>query len=337
MGRIERGFRLAGASWEVLRSDKGLMVLPVLSVLAILVFSAAVLSPTLVNGVSHTSRPALYLLLALVYFVSTFVATFSNAAIVAAATDRLRGGPGSVSEGLRTAWRKVDKLLAWSALSATVGLVLRFVEERFGIVGAIVGRLIGVAWSVVTFFVIPVMIYEPLGPVDAVKRSGSLFRQKWGEQLVGNGSISLAVGIVAIPIVVVCAALAGPAPALAVVIGVLGFGTLLAAGAALSGIFNAALYRYAVSGEVSGPFAHQDFDQAFRPRRSRMSGMGGFGGGLGGFGGFGAPGGFSGKGFGGPAAGTGPDENTGAGSDAGGNGRPDGSSGADGGFPPPRV
>ena len=294
MGRIERGFRLAGASWQVLRSDKALMLLPVASVLAILVFAAAVLSPSLVNGISHTSRPALYLLLALVYFVSTFVATFSNAAVVAAATDRLQGGAGSVSTGLRTAWRRVDKLLAWSALSATVGLVLRFVEERFGIVGAVMGRLIGVAWSVVTFFVVPVMIYEPVGPVDAVKRSASLFRKRWGEQLVGNGSISVAMVVLAIPVGVLCGVLASAAPALAVVIGVLGFGTLLAAGSALSGIFNAALYRYAVAGEVTGPFAPQDFDQAFRPRRGR-SGFGLGGGGLGG--GFGAPGGFSGRGF----------------------------------------
>ncbi|HEX5265222.1 MAG TPA: DUF6159 family protein [Acidimicrobiales bacterium] len=294
MGRIERGFRLAGASWQVLRSDKALMVLPVVSVLAIVVFSAAVLSPALVNGVSHTSRPALYLLLALVYFVSTFVATFSNAAIVAAATDRLRGGPGSVSQGLRTAWTRVDKLLAWSALSASVGLVLRALEERGGIFGAIVGRLIGAAWSVVTFFVVPVMIYEPVGPIDAVKRSGSLFRQRWGEQLVGNGSISIAMIVVGIPVVVLCAVLGAVAPALAIVVAVLGFGTLLAAGAALSGIFNAALYRFAVSGEVSAPFFSQDFEQAFRPRRSRGGGL--FGGG--GLGGFGAPGGFSGKGFG---------------------------------------
>ena len=311
MGRIERGFRLAGASWQVLRSDKALMVLPVVSVLAIVVFAAAVLSPALVDGVAKTSKPVLYLLLALVYFVSTFVATFSNAAIVAAATDRLRGGPGSVSQGLRTAWTRVDKLIAWSALSATVGLVLRAVEERAGIFGAIVGRLIGAAWSVVTFFVVPVMIYEPVGPIDAVKRSGSLFRQRWGEQLVGNGSISIAMVVVAVPVAILCSVLGAVAPALAIIVAVLGFGTLLAAGAALSGIFNAALYRFAVSGEVSAPFFSQDFEQAFRPRRNRTGGM--FGGGMlgggggGGLGGFGAPGGFSGKGFGGPTVADTPD------------------------------
>ena len=288
MGRVERGFRLAVASWQVLRSDKALMILPVVSTLAILVFAAAVMSPTLVHGIDHTSRPALYLLLAVVYFVSTFIATFSNAAIVAAVTDKLNGGAGSVSGGLGVAWRRVDKLLAWSALSASVGLVLRFVEERFGVLGAIIGRIIGVAWSVVTFFVVPVMIYEPAGPIDAVKRSGTLFRQRWGEQLVGNGSISLALIVVAIPVAVASGLLASVSTALAVVVAVVGFGVLLAAGAALSGIFNAALYQFAVSGRVSGPFSAQDFEQAFRPRRT--------GGGLG----FGGPGGFSGRGLGGP-------------------------------------
>jgi hypothetical protein len=268
MGRVRRGFRLAGASLEALRSDKQLMVLPLVSTAAIAVFATAVLVPGwLTIAGSGGNRGVFYMLAALVYFVSTFIATFSNAAVVAAATEKLEGRPGRAVDGLRLAWARVDRLIAWSLMSASVGLVLRAVEQRGGIFGAIVGRLVGVAWSVVTFFVVPVLVFEPVGPVQAVKRSASLFRQRWGEQFVGNASISLAVMLMALPVLLVCAVLASIAIPLAVAFGVVAFGALLGAGAALSGIFNAALYRYATVGTVSGPFDADDLGGAFVPRR----------------------------------------------------------------------
>ena len=310
MGRIQRGFRLARASLEVLRSDKQLMVLPVVSTLAILVFSAAVLSPAFIAGMGGGSNKTLLIVLAVgVYFVSTFIATFSNAAIVAAATEKMEGRPGKAIDGLRTAWTRVDRIIAWSALSATVGLLLRAAEQRGGIFGAIVGRIAGVAWSVVTFFVVPVIVYEPVGPIEAVKRSASLFRQRWGEQFVGNASIGLALFVVAIPIALICALVASVAVPVAIALGVLAFGTLLAAGAALSGIFNAALYRYATVGSVPGPFSVDDLQSTFVPRRGRSSG-GGFGGG--GFGG----GGLGGGGLGGGGLGGGGFTGNGFGSDS---------------------
>lgn len=295
MGRIQRGFRLARASLEVLRSDKQLMLLPVVSTLAILVFSAAVLSPAFLGGMGGKSnKTALGLLLAVVYFVSTFIATFSNAAIVAAATEHMEGRPGRAVDGLRTAWTRVDRIIAWSALSATVGLLLRVAEQRGGVFGAIVGRIAGVAWSVVTFFVVPVIVYEPVGPIQAVKRSASLFRERWGEQFVGNASIGLAVFLVGIPMALICVLVASVAVPVAIALAVIAFGTLLAAGAALSGIFNAALYRYATVGSVPGPFSIDDLQSTFVPRRGRSGGRGGFGG----FGGGPGNGGFTGNGFG---------------------------------------
>jgi uncharacterized protein DUF6159 len=268
MGRIERGFRLARASLEVLRSDRQLMILPVVSTAAILVFAGAVLSPVFIAGFGG-NRQALWVLLAIVYFVSSFIATLSNAALVAAATDRMNGGQGTAADGMRMAWARVDKLIAWSALSATVGLILRGLEQRGGVFGAVAGRIAGVAWSVVTFFVVPVLVFEPVGPIDAVRRSAAIFRQRWGEQLVGNASIGVALFIVMIPAVILCTVVATVSVPLAVVLGVVAFGALIAVGGALSGIFNAALYRYATVGELSGPFRADDLNAAFRPRRSR--------------------------------------------------------------------
>lgn len=261
--------RLARASYEVLRSDKQLMLLPIASTIAIIVFAAAVLSPAFLTGSLDNSNSVMWLLLALVYFVTTFITTFSNAAIVAAATDRMQGGDGTAADGLRTAWQRVDRIVAWSALSATVGLVLRGLENRGGIFGAIVGRIAGVAWSVVTFFVVPVIVFEPVGPIEAVKRSASLFRQRWGEQFVGNVSISIGLLLLAIPAAIVCLVIAAVSPPLAIMLGVLAVGALMAIGGALNGIFNAALYRYATVGDALGPFSIDDLNGAFRPRRRR--------------------------------------------------------------------
>lgn len=270
MGRMERGFRIAKASWDVLREDTELLILPVISTVAILVFAAAVLLPSYssINAAS-ANRGFLYLLLAIVYFVSTFIATFTNASIVGAATDRLQGGEGGVATGVKLAWSKIDKIVAWSALTATVGLLLRLVEERAGIFGAIVGRIVGVAWSVVTFFVVPVLLFEPVGAIDGVKRSAHLFKERWGEQFVGNASISIALMLLALPAVLVVAFMATVSVPLAIVVGVIAFGILMAMGGALSGIFNAALYQYAVNGAVSPGFSEDDLRGAFRPRKSR--------------------------------------------------------------------
>ena len=271
MGRLQRGFRLARASWDVLRGDRSLVWLPIVSTAAILVFAGAIMAPAYASGMRASNRPELYLLLAVTYFVSVLIATFFNAAIVAAATDRMNGGAGRPRDGIQMAWSRIGALVLWAALSATVGLVLRAIEERAGFVGLILARVVGAAWSVVTFLVVPVLVFEPVGPVNAVKRSGTLFRQVWGEQLVGNGSISLAVMVMAVPVIVLCIIVGAASVPLAIALGVSAFVVLLAVGSALSGIFNAALYRFASSGQTMGPFSADDLQGAFRPRRPGRS------------------------------------------------------------------
>jgi hypothetical protein len=266
MTRISRGWRLTAASWALLREDAGLMWLSVASTLSIVIFATAVLVPTWRSGLARTDRTESYLALALVYFVSSFLAAFFNAAIVAAATDRMEGGQGSVAGGLRTAWARVDRLILWACLSASVGLVLRATEERAGFVGAIAARLIGVAWSVMTFLVVPVIVFEPGGALHAVRRSAHLFHRRWGEQLVGNGSIGMVTGLAGGVLLVFCLMLDRLSPGIAWFVGVIGLGALIALSSTLTGIFNAALYRYAVTGESRGPFDDYDLSDAFRSR-----------------------------------------------------------------------
>jgi Family of unknown function (DUF6159) len=121
----------------------------------------------------------------------------------------------------------------------------------------------------VTFFVVPVLLYEPVGVGDGIKRSASLFRQRWGETFVGNGAIGLVIFVASLAVLVVAVPLAVALPALGITLGVLGVGALAAIGAACTGVFNAALYRYATTGEASGAFTVEDLQASFRPRERR--------------------------------------------------------------------
>jgi uncharacterized protein DUF6159 len=282
MERITRGFRLLRASWEVLKADRELMILPVISFLAI-----AAAAATFFVAAWGISLPAEgeslsffhYVFMGLFYFVSYFIGIFFNAAVVGAATIRLQGGDPTVRDGIRIAMSKLDKILGWAAIAATVGLIIRSLEERAPLFGRIVLAFVGAAWSAITFFVVPVLLYEPLGVVDSVKRSATLFKQRWGEQFVGNVSIGLAIGILMLPAILLAVVLGAAAPALGIIVGVATVGLLAAAGGAMTGIFNAALYRYATTGQAPGGFSEDDLRGSFRPRGRR--GIGGMGGGRG--------------------------------------------------------
>ncbi len=270
MQRIRRGFRLLRASWEVVRSDKELLVLPVLSFVAIAVATAAIGGAAWAGGLGseRENLTALdYVFLAIFYFVTYFIGIFFNAAVVGAATIRLQGGDPSVGDGLRLARSNLGKIAGWAAISATVGLILRSLEERFGFLGDIIVGLIGVVWGAITFFVVPVLLYEPVGAVEGIKRSASIFKERWGEQMTGNVAIGLALFLLALPILLVAGLLVAVSLPLGIVVGVLAIGALVAVGTAVSGVFQAALYRYATTGGASGAFSTADLQESFRPRK----------------------------------------------------------------------
>ena len=271
METIRRGFRLLGASWQVLKADRELLWLPVLSFIFILIATFGVGAFAWVVGGDFTEREQFpqgldYVWLFAFYFVTYFIGIFFNAAVVGAATIRLQGGDPTVSDGLRLAWSKRGKIAGWAAVSATVGIILRSLEERAGFLGRIVIALIGAAWGAITFFVVPVLLYEPVGVGQGIKRSAGIFKQRWGETFVGAGAIGVAMFLLAIPIAAVAAGLGAVAVPLGVAVGVLGIGLLIAIGSAMSGIFNAALYRYATTGQAPGSFSEGDLNSSFKQK-----------------------------------------------------------------------
>ena len=130
-------------------------------------------------------RILFYALLFAFYVVSYFVVIFFNTALISCVNARLHGTDMSVKEGLSNAGRHFRTIIAWAIISATIGLILHLIAERSGIIGEIVTSIIGGVWSLVTFFVVPVLVLEDKGVVDSVKESVSLIKKTWGESIIG--------------------------------------------------------------------------------------------------------------------------------------------------------
>jgi hypothetical protein len=268
MGKFARSWALARASMAVLRSDKELLAFPLLSALCAILVAATFLLPLFgfdMLGQLDRSRgvPAgFYILGFAFYLVQYFVAFFFTTALVGAAMVRLDGGDPTIGTGLRIAAAKWTTILGYAAIAATVGMILRGIEQRAGVVGKLVAGVVGVAWTLATFLAVPVLVAQDVGPVEAVRQSASLLKRTWGEGLIGNGGIGLVGGLAAVVVMIVGLALTGflakaglgAAAVAAIALSVLAVVGIGLVQSALGGIYSAALYRYAVNGDAPAGF-----------------------------------------------------------------------------------
>jgi Flp pilus assembly pilin Flp len=281
MGRFARSWELVKLCWRVLQQDKELVVFPIVSTIAVLIVTASFVIPGFFTGfwqgVSEDGTSVgLWVLIVLFYLVEYLVIIFFNAALVSAAIIRLKGGDPTLGDGLRGAWSHIGAILGYAAIAATVGLVLQMLRERAGIAGVILAALGGMAWNIITFLVIPVLVVEGVGPVTAIKRSAGLLKKTWGEQIIGSAGIGLvfgllgvAVGVVGIALGVLIMSAGVVALGIAVIaVAVIAIMVISLLGATLHGIYSAAVYEYAVGGET-GTFDTEVLAAAFQPKRSR--------------------------------------------------------------------
>jgi hypothetical protein len=267
-GRFARSLELAKASWSVVRADKELLWLPVLSVLALLLIVGSVVVPVFALG--HFSPGA-----ARDASAGSWLGAFAffNTALVGAAMIRMDGGNPTLSDGFAIARARAGRIFGYAVIAATVGLFLRALEERVGWVGQLVVRLLGVAWALSTFMVVPILVTRDIGPVEAVKESAGLLRETWGENLIGNAGLSLVFGLAYFALIVVgglAVVLAAgahlPLVIAAVILACLvAFLVLAALQATMQGVYSAALYRYATGDGAATPgFGPELMAQAFR-------------------------------------------------------------------------
>jgi hypothetical protein len=275
--KIGNSWALLKASVAVLRADKELIVFPFVSTIAVLVVTASFALPMLFAGFVDTLLEGDTQILGFIvgfafYVVQYFVIIFANSALVGAALIRLRGGDPTVGDGFRIALQRIGVILAYALMSATVGMILRAISERGKMVGRIVSSIGGMAWNLATYLVVPVLVVEDVGPLEAVKRSANYLKRTWGEQIAGNfglgiifGLVALLVILIAIPVfylVIVTDSIA--LIAVTAVLFVLAFVLLGLINSTLNGIYVAAVYRYAAEGETDGFFAKEMVQGAFR-------------------------------------------------------------------------
>lgn len=284
--RFARSWALAKASAAVLRSDRELLVLPVVAGICALIVSAAFIVPAFVTGVlgdvTGTGREepepaALYVWLFVFYVVQYFVILFFNTALVGAALERLRGGDPTLGSAIALAASRIGAIAGYAIIAATVGVVLRFIGERLGPVGRIVEGVLGVAWTVTTFLVVPVIAARGLGPVAAVKESAALLRRSWGENIIGSAGIGLVFGLLIFAIAVAGFGLAGvlaadrslaPAGWAVGALTVVALCIIWVYAAALGAVYSAAVYSFATSGTAPRGFEPGLLSAAFRTRKS---------------------------------------------------------------------
>jgi hypothetical protein len=207
------------------------------------------------------------------YFCSYFVIIFCNSALISCAMIRFNGGEPSVGDGFRMAMARLPQIFAWALVSATVGVVLKLIENAHEKVGYYVAMILGTAWSIMTYFVVPVLVVEKTGPIEAVSRSMSLLRKTWGEALVGRLGLNFVMFLLAIPLVLILIAGGwalgnGQAPLGwgLVVVGILGLLMHAAIASALHTILLAGLYQYAAEDRVPDAFDRETFEGAFQPK-----------------------------------------------------------------------
>lgn len=278
MSRIRRGWELTKKSWGLLRGHPTLIRFPLYAFFAMLIPMAAVAAGILlIDAKEHGVGIALA---AVGLYLVSFIGVYFGVALAAAADQIFHGREATIGDGMRVARERAGKIAGWALLSAIVGTLLAALERGGSIAEIIVGNLLSAAWGLITFLAVPVIAIEGTGPIETLKRSAGLFRERWVGQVTGNVAIGGLVGLL------------GILPAiLLVIVGVVIWvsdgggedialgGILVAVGAiwfaisalilwSLRDIFGVALYRFAANGEVTGGFTSDELESAVRTRGS---------------------------------------------------------------------
>lgn len=280
---IGNTWRITKISWRVLQLDRELIFFPIMGTLGAIVVGlvaagvfGAVGTFDRLGSAGDAEFNVVDLIITLVaYFGGLYMIIFFNAGLVAAARERLEGGDPNVMSGIRAVAPMWLAILGWTLITGTVGLILRALQAAAEnqdspvarIVGTILISIIGAVWAYITFFVIPVLVVERIGPFSAIRRSAGMLRRSWGEQVTAQFSFFfiylIAIIIVAIPVVI----LAMIAPIAAIITAVILGGVALASVAAMEGIFKAALYEWVSEGKGSEWFDRALLSNAYEVRR----------------------------------------------------------------------
>lgn len=260
-------WNLVWQSFHLLRNDKKLLVFPILSAIGAvalaLPFLLALFGMRPAGGLRW--GPNTWLFVFLWYCGASFITIFFNCALAACVQLDFAGQDATLGDGLRRAASRVHTILLWSLVSATVGHIARLVEARAGWTGRLIIGFFGLGWGMSTYLVVPVLVMEEAGVMDSVRRSASLLRQTWGEQLISGLAFGWLGLLFAVPGIVLGVLGANGYP-IFIVPAIVWFAAMMAAFTAAREIFTVALYRYATTGEAPSGYDAVAMGAALRRR-----------------------------------------------------------------------
>jgi hypothetical protein len=281
MGKLSNSIGLAKESFSVLKKDKELAAIPVVSaitcgVVALLVGGGMLLTvdkiaDPVAGQDDFAATPATWIVGIVGLFILGMIAQFFAATLVAGANERLEGGSPTLGSAISKASTRVAPVLGWAALNSTVGVVLNAIRDKAGFIGDIVVGMIGAAWGVVTWLVLPIIIVEGIGPIAAVKRSAVLLKSTWGENLFAQMGLGLVGFLVMLPGILVFGAVSFASPLAGIPLLIIWIAVIGSIMSALGAIYRTALYRFAVGLPNGAAFSNEELVGAFAVKKSRSA------------------------------------------------------------------
>jgi hypothetical protein len=277
MSRIKRGWGLTKKSWALLNTHRELIRFPLYGALVTIPLAILFLGPGLYLLDQKSYGGAIPVLVAGVYVLSV-VGTYFAVGLAAAANKIFQGEEATVGDGLAVARGRFPEICGWAGLSTAIGVLMALLEDQGGVFGQIAARLGGMAWALVTFLAVPVLAIEGTGPLGTLKRSATIFKDKWGQQITGNIAIGGAVflfGVLPALLLIVAGVVlwssSGAAAVALILVGAVILFVAFLIERSLSGVFGVALYRYAVDGETVGGFTKDDLESAVRVKKGKRN------------------------------------------------------------------
>ncbi len=267
--RLSNGWTIAMNSFKVLKENRQLIIFPVLSGLSLILIMASFFTAALgysgwhLDNMKDPSRAVSYAIIFVYYILNYFVVVFFNMALIHCTHLYFKGEEVTIKKGIDFSRSRIGAIFTWAVIAGSVGAILRIIQENSGTLGKIVTGIIGLAWSVATFFVVPVIAYENLSPLDAFKRSAQIVKEKWGQGLGAGFSFGL-IQLAGIIVVGILAFVIGAAihPVAGIAAGVLGFLLLVTVISAAQTIFVSSIYHN-INGDPVENYNQQFVDNLF--------------------------------------------------------------------------
>lgn len=275
MSRFRQGWDLTKKSWALLRSNRELFRFPIYGALLAILVTVVTVGPGLYL-IDDEQTVIGAVLIAIGLYLSSFITIYFGVALAATADAIFHGREATIADGFEVARERLGAIAGWALLAAVVGVLISLIQSSGSIGEAIIGSLIGAAWSLITFLAVPVITFEGTGPFGTLSRSAKLFKERWQGQITGNIAIGGIVGLVGVlPAIALIVGggywwasqdgeAASTAAVAMILVGVIVLVVSLLIIQAMRGVFGVALYRYASAGEVTSGFTEADLNSAVK-------------------------------------------------------------------------